>query len=445
MNKPHPGVALRHPFFWLLTALFGLPLAHANDLAIHGSNTVGATLAPMLVEGFLHNQSDTRVITHDNGTENEAILIGERLDSPVRVLVAAHGSSTGFKALNTGQAHIWASSRPVKSSEVSQMSGRADLTELASEHVIAIDGLAILVHRSNPVNQLSIDTLASIFAGRIRNWAEIGGPDKTINLYARDDRSGTWDTFKSLVLGKQGKLDTSAQRYESNDQLSDDVSRDPTGIGFAGLASVRNSKVLAISDGAAPALKPNQLTVASEDYPLARRLFMYTPGERTTPLATAFIEFVLGQEGQAIVSQSGFVSQNPIAVKPALNDDTPATFRRLTDNYQRLTVNFRFSEGRTRLDNKAQRDLARVLNYLDSHNQSTGDVLLIGFADTQSDELRAQMISELRALSVRKALASEGLRDVAYTGYGHYMPVGTAGGDSGQQRNGRVEVWVRTR
>lgn len=445
MNKPHPGGALRYPFLWLLTLLFGFPLAHANDLAIHGSNTVGAKLAPMLVEGFFSSQGDARVITHNNGTENEAILIGERSDSPVRVLVAAHGSSTGFKALNAGEADIWASSRPVKSSEVSQMSRRADLTELASEHVIAIDGLAILVHPSNPVNELSIDTLASIFSGRIRNWAELGGPDKTIKLYARDDRSGTWDTFKSLVLRKRGQLDASAQRYESNDQLSDDISQDPAGIGFAGLASVRNSKVLAVSDGVAPALKPNQLTVASEDYPLARRLFMYTPGEQTTTLAQAFIEFALGQEGQAIVSQSGFVSQNPIAVKPELDGNAPATFKRLTGNYQRLTVNFRFAEGRTRLDNKAQRDLARVMTYLDSHNQSADDVLLIGYADAQSNELRAQMISELRAMSVRKALASEGLQNVAYTGYGHYMPVGTAGGDSGQQRNGRVEVWVRTR
>lgn len=445
MNNPHPGGALRHPIFWLLATVLWLPLAHADNMAIHGSNTVGATLAPMLVEGFLHSQGTTRVITRNTGTENEAILIGERSDSPVRVMVAAHGSSTGFTALKAGIADIWASSRPVKSSEVSQMSRNTNLTELASEHVIAIDGLAILVHPSNPVNQLSIDTLGRIFAGQINNWAELGGRNLAINLYARDDRSGTWDTFKSLVLRKQLTLDATAQRYESNDQLSDDVSKDPSGIGFAGLASVRNSKVLAISDGTAPALKPNQLTVASEDYPLARRLFMYSPGEQTTPLAKSFIEFALSQEGQAIVSRSGFVSQNPIAVKPELDGNAPATFKRLTGNYQRLTVNFRFAEGRTRLDNKAQRDLTRVMSFLNSHNQSAEDVLLIGFADAQSNELRAQMISELRALSVRKALSREGLKNVAYTGYGHYMPVGTSGGVSGQQRNGRVEVWVRTR
>ncbi len=430
-----------------LMALCALAMAsapvHAETLEIHGSNTIGATLAPMLVEGFLAGQAGQPVTRRGTGEANEQILTGQRANTAVQALVAAHGSSTGSRALDAGAADIWASSRPAKPSEVDRMAGRADLRDLTSEHVIAIDGLAVLVNPGNPVNQLSIETLARIFAGEIRNWSDVGGKDQAIRLYARDDRSGTWDTFQSLVLGKTYTLDPAAQRYESNDQLSDDVSRDPAGIGFAGLASVRNSKVLAISDGQAPALKPNQLTVASEDYPLARRLYMYTAGNQTPVLAREFIEFVLGADGQAIVSESGFVSQNPMAVKPELDGQTPDTFRRLTANYQRLTVNFRFSEGRTKLDNKAQRDLRRVAAYLAQTNQSTDDVLLIGFADQQSNELRAQMISELRALSVRKALSDLGVGDIAYTGYGHYMPVGTAGGDTGQQRNGRVEVWVR--
>ncbi len=413
--------------------------AMANELEIHGSNTVGATLAPMLVSGYLEQRTGTPVRTQPGTEANETLLLANGGGDRIRVLVAAHGSSTGFKALNSGQADIWASSRPVKDSEVDQFRDRADLRALDSEHVIAIDGLAILVHPGNPVSQMSIDTLARVFAGEVRNWSELGGPDRAIQLYARDDRSGTWDTFKSLVLGKTHSLHASARRYESNDQLSDDVSRDPAGIGFAGLASVRNAKVLAISDGNAPALKPNQLTVASEDYPLARRLFMYTPGPATRPMASELVEFALGPEGQSLVAQSGFVSQNPIAVTPEFDPSVPDSFRRLTERYQRLTVNFRFAEGRTKLDNKALRDLRRVRDYLERHNRSAEDLMLIGFADRQSNELRAQMISELRALSVRRALGELGLRDVAYTGYGQYMPVG----DQGSARNGRVEVWIR--
>ncbi len=415
--------------------------AQAYDLEIHGSNTVGATLAPMLVTGYLEEHGGGQVTSRGTGVENEKVLRTPVNNRATEVLVAAHGSSTGFKALAAGKAHIWASSRPVKPQEAEQFRARADLNAPESEHVIAIDGLAILVHPSNPVSKMSIETLGRVFSGQIRNWSELGGPDRPIQLYARDDRSGTWDTFKSLVLGKEFELDNTARRYESNDQLSDDVSRDPSGIGFSGLASVRDSKLLAISEGNAPALRPNQLTVASEDYPLSRRLFMYTPGSDVPPLSAGLIGFALGQQGQALVAESGFISQNPIAVKPEFDDSTPESFRRLTGNYHRLTVNFRFSEGRTKLDNKARRDLLRVQQYLLQNGRSADDLLLIGFADTQSHELRAQMISELRALSVRKALQEVNVPDVAYTGYGQYMPVG----GSGNSRNGRVEVWIKSR
>ena len=168
---------------------------------------------------------------------------------------------------------------------------------------------------------------------------------------------------------------------------------------------------------------------------------MYTPGSDVPPLSAGLIGFALGQQGQALVAESGFISQNPIAVKPEFDESTPESFRRLTGNYHRLTVNFRFSEGRTKLDNKARRDLQRVQPYLNQNGRSADDLLLIGFADTQSHELRAQMISELRALSVRKALQEVNVPDVAYTGYGQYMPVG----GSGSPRNGRVEVWIKSR
>ena len=441
-------VPLLHPFSLIRISVLALACSgpvQATDLEIHGSNTVGARLAPMLMTAYLEQYTGTEVTEQETRHENEKLLIAENQGATVTVKVAAHGSSTGYKALASGQAGIWASSRPVKDSEVEAMKDRADLTSLDNEHVIAIDGLAVLVHPDNPVSQMSMDTLARVFSGAITNWSEVGGPDLNISLYARDERSGTWDTFKTLVLGKKYPLAGSARRYESNDQLSDDVSKDPSAIGFAGLASVRNSKLLAISDGDAPALKPNQLTVASEDYPLARRLFMYTPGPATTAMAKDFIEFALGADGQAIVSRSGFISQNPMAVWPEFDSSVPESFRRLTGNYLRLTVNFRFAEGRTRLDNKAKRDVQRIADYLARENRSADDLMLIGFADRQSNELRAQMISELRALSVRKALNEQGVMDVAYTGYGQAMQIGSSGGDSGQRRNGRVEVWIKAR
>lgn len=427
-------------YLWLpvLVAIASFP-AHAFDLQIHGSNTVGARLAPMLVKGFLEEANGEIPTAKGNGIENEQVLSA----GGTRVLVAAHGSGTGFQALLAGQAQIWASSRPANARELEQAAGRANLLAADSEHVIAIDGLAILVHPGNPVSRLSVAQIGAIFAGEIANWKNVGGPDRDITLYARDDRSGTWDTFKSMVLRNGLTLHDSARRYESNDKLSDDVSRDPGGIGFTGLASVRNSKAIAVSDGNGPALLPTRLSVASEDYPLARRLYLYTLANQGGDTANQLIQFAHSPQGQALVDQSGFVSQNPIALDPDYDPATPDSFRQLTRRHQRLSVNFRFAEGHTRLDNKARRDLIRIRDYLLEHQHSGEDLMLIGFADRHNDELHAQMISELRALSVASALRQEGVVTRSVTGYGHYMPVGEEGGAVGQYRNGRVEVWIR--
>lgn len=423
--------------FFLLTT--PPALAADPDFQIHGSNTVGARLAPMLAEGFLGQLTGQAVESSGTGIENEQVLTAG--DS--QILVAAHGSSTGFQALLDGQAQIWASSRPVRAGEAERAARFADLNTLESEHVIAIDGIAILVHSTNPVTRLTTEQIGQIFSGNIRNWKEINGLDLPINLYARDDRSGTWDTFSSMVLKGDLTLHDSARRYESNDNLSDDVSQDPGGIGFSGLASIRNSKAVAVADGAGPALAPTRLSVASEDYPLARRLFLYTLSDQAGDPTNAFVRFAHSSDGQALVDESGFVSQNPIALDPDYDPATPDTFRRLTSQHQRLSVNFRFAEGHTELDNKARRDLIRVRDYLKTHNMQGEDLMLIGFADRHNDELHAQMISELRALSVATALRRIDVTTRAVTGYGHYMPVGAEGGAVGAYRNGRVEVWVR--
>lgn len=425
------------------TLLFIPGLLSAHDLEIHGSNTIGATLAPMLMTGFLEQLSGEPVAAAPTGIANETVLSTRHKGKPSTVLVAAHGTSTGFTSMAASQADIWAASRRIKDSEVTAMASRADMTSAESEHIIAIDGLAILVHPTNPVNELTIETLAKIFAGDITNWSSVGGADQAIRVYARDEQSGTWDTFKELVLAGRYALTAKALRYESNDELSEDVSHDPAGIGFAGFASVGKSKLLAIADGTAPSLKPSKLSVATEDYPLSRRLYLYTPASTGSPLAQAFISYAQSQAGQEIVAKSGFFSQNPFAVDPVYDASVPETFKRLTERYQRLSVNFRFAEGHTKLDNKANRDLMRVQEYLKQSGKTGSDLMLIGFADKRSHELRAQMISELRARSASKALRELGTEVQGHTGYGHYMPVGSAGGETGDQRNGRVEVWVR--
>src|SRR5690606_39821510 len=108
------------------------------------------------------------------------------------VSVAAHGSGTGFVGLQDGSADLAASSRPIKGGEAEALKGLGDLRSLDGEQVIAIDGLAIIVHPRNPIASLTTAQLAAVFAGEIRDWSALGGTPGAISLYARDDKSGTY-------------------------------------------------------------------------------------------------------------------------------------------------------------------------------------------------------------------------------------------------------------
>ncbi|MCP5160968.1 MAG: substrate-binding domain-containing protein [Hahellaceae bacterium] len=409
---------------------------------IKGSNTIGAVLAPLLIKSFLHQAPTTNIKETRDSHSGESLFRAKTSNGTLTFSLEAHGSSTGFAGLENATATIAASSRAIKPSEKEKLQHLGDLSSKNGEHIIAIDGIAVLVHPANPINRLSTDQLTQIFSGKITNWQEVGGLNAPIHLYARDENSGTWDTFKHLILGKL-PLASQTKRYESNDQLSDDVSQDSLGIGFTGIASVRHAKALAIQEGKATPLLPTRENIATEDYPLARRLYFYTATHGIPQPATDFIAFCESAEGQKIVEAAGFVSQN-IQSFPALHSEqTPLSFRSMTEGYERLSVNFRFRKGRTTLDNKALADIPRLKDFITSNEIASKDLMLIGYADKSTHELRAQMISELRANTVKTTLKSDGIEIKAVTGYGEYMPVTTKAAHTEQSRNGRVEVWLK--
>ncbi|WP_371925250.1 phosphate ABC transporter substrate-binding protein, partial [Pseudomonas sp. HMWF011] len=262
-------------------------------LRIQGSNTIGAALGPALVKGLMEYQGLQDVRAEPGAGVNEQRVVGKtRQGQTVTIEVAAHGSSTGFAALKNNRADLAAASRPIKDSELVDLDPLGDLKSPGAEHVIAIDGLAIIVNPRNPLNSLNTEQLAQIFNGEVSTWEALGGTGGPIHLYARDDQSGTFDTFRELVLSRRGQpLAPSAKRFESSEQLSDAVSQDPQGIGFIGLPSVRQAKAVAIVDGDSQPMLPLTSLIATEDYPLSRRLFFYLPPSSRNPWAKALVEF----------------------------------------------------------------------------------------------------------------------------------------------------------
>ncbi|WP_416363129.1 substrate-binding domain-containing protein [Pseudomonas sp. NFX183] len=412
-------------------------------LRIQGSNTIGAALGPALVMGMMQYQGLQAVHSEPGEGANEQRVIGKtRQGRTVAIEVAAHGSSTGFAALKNLSADLAASSRPIKDSELVDLEPLGDLKSPEAEQVIAIDGLAIILNPQNPLNTLNTEQLAQIFNGEVDTWEALGGIGGPIHLYARDDQSGTYDTFKELVLRLRGKPLAPAKRFESSEQLSDAVSQDPQGIGFIGLPYVRQAKAVAIVDGDSQPMLPLNSLIATEDYPLSRRLFFYLPPSSRNPWAKALVDFTQSSKGQAIVAANGFIAQQVQAISVEPRPSMPADYQAIAREAQRLSVNFRFEEGSASLDNKARQDLQRVVAYLKSHDKLHKQVTLVGFGDAKNDPQRAALLSKLRAMAVRRELVRNGvvLRDIL--GFGAQMPVAANTADEGRIKNRRVEVWV---
>jgi len=431
--------------FPLFAVAASLPVPEQGPaLRIQGSNTIGAALGPALVKGLMEHQGLQGVHSEPGDGANEQRVIGKtRQGKTVTIEVAAHGSSTGFAALKKAGADLAASSRPIKDSELVDLEPLGDLKSPGAEQVIAIDGLAIILNPQNPLNTLNTEQLAQIFNGEASTWEALGGIGGPIHVYARDDQSGTYDTFKELVLNRRSKpLVASAKRFESSEALSDAVSQDPQGIGFIGLPYVRQAKAVAIVDGdSQPMLALNSL-IATEDYPLSRRLFFYLPPSGHNPWAKALVDFTQTSKGQAIVAANGFIAQQVQAIAVQPRPSMPEDYQTIAREAQRLTVNFRFEEGSASLDNKARQDLQRVVTYLKSHEKLDKQVTLVGFGDAKNDPQRAALLSKLRAMAVRRELVKSGvvLRDIR--GFGAQMPVAANTADEGRIKNRRVEVWV---
>lgn len=408
---------------------------------LHGSNTVGARLAPELARDYLIAKGAEAVSIRSGLEENEYRIEGRLPAGAVYIDVAAHGSGTGMSGLASGEAQVAMASRPIKATEEALLADYGPMRTFEAEHVVAIDGLAVIVHRSNPVEALTVDQIARLFAGEVRNWSELGGPDRAVSLYARDHKSGTWDSFKSMVLNGRYALSRDARRFESNDRLSDSVAADPGAIGFVGLASVRQAKAVSVSQDGTQPLRPEPLYVATEDYALSRRLFMYTLPGRTPPLVREYIEFVHSGAGQERVAEVGFVSQNPVSLKPELTAQAPVSYKALVGHAERLSINFRFDEGSSRLDNKALWDIERLVRFMAAPENRDRQLQLIGFGDTAQTENRALVLSQMRALRVKAALRDRGIDAASVVGFGSDLPV-AANKEGARLKNQRVEVWV---
>jgi phosphate transport system substrate-binding protein len=433
MNVPIPAATVPPP----------PPPAASALIRLHGSNTIGGDLGPALAEAFLSRRTASKSVvrkrTAPDETRVEAIDGSKAVEA---IEIFAHGTATAFQDLATAACDVGMASRRIHPDEAEKLASLGDLASAASEHVIALDGIVVIVNPANPVTSLTTGQIGDVFSGKVVSWKAVGGADRPIAVHARDDRSGTYDTFRQLVLAGRS-LVADARRHESSDELSDAVAADANAIGFIGLPYVRSAKAVMVQEAGSAPLLPSPLSVSTEDYPLARRLYLYLPPG--SPIAAHdFVDFALSEEGQRVVQAAGFVDLRPTC------DPNAARCASCDRDYQdavrgacRLSMDFRFDRGNSQLDTRALRDLQRVVTFMQRPELAGRSLVLLGFSDGAGARAETVTLSQQRASMVATQLRARGLRVDVERGLGPQMPVADDATEEGRLRNRRVEVWLR--
>jgi phosphate transport system substrate-binding protein len=257
----------------ILAAFAFAGAAFAGDLVIKGSTTV-LPIGQAAAEKFMEAHPDTKIS------------------------VSGGGSGNGIKAIIDQTTDIAMASRFIKDSEVK---AAVEAGAYPVPFAVAIDAILPVVHPDNPVKDLTIQQLHDIFAGKITNWKEVGGPDRKILAVTRDTSSGTFEVWEEKIMGGD-RIMPSAQVVASNGAMVQSVSGNPAAVGYIGIGYL-DSSVKAVTVGG---IEGTPETAISGEFPISRYLFMFTAGWPTGE-TMQFINFVLSDAGQEIVASTGYV------------------------------------------------------------------------------------------------------------------------------------------
>lgn len=394
----------------------------SSIMKIAGSATIGEVLAPSLAKGYMQKlgYSDIQII---NSSTNEKSVVGVKNGKKDRIDISTKGTTTGFSALDNN------------SVDLCMASSQAPAGNQYEEHVIGLDGIAIIVNKENPIQSISIPDMRTMFSGN------------AMKIYRMDENSGTYKVFNELVMNGT-QINSSAQKLSSASELVNSVSRSSSAIGFVGYTFSNSSgiKALPISiNNGSPAIIANSLTIQSEKYPLCRRLYFYC-SKNGGSMSKEFLSYAESSEGQSIVSSNGFVnltisvnnnSENPIAMP---ND--PIAYTQLINTAKKVSTEFRFESGNSKLDSRGLADINRMVSFMSLPENKGKRVILVGFTDNVGDPSKNISLSITRANSVRVILDATGINIKEVKGFGSARPV--RGNDTPEDKanNRRVEVWL---
>ena len=248
----------------------------AEKLHIEGSTTVGP-----IADGFTEVFKD--------------------MYPDVTITVNKSGSGTGAAALMDGRCDIATMSRFMKEQEFKNAIAK---NVFPVAHAVAMDGVCIVVHPSNPINALSSEQVRDIYLGKMINWKQLGGPDIPIVVISRDTSSGTYETFESFIMKGQ-KMAPSVEYVSTNPQAFARVEKTRGAISYVGYGFIQTGVKALTLDG----VEPSRQTILNGKYPASRPLFMFTNGYPVLGSMTyKFVTFHLTEKGQEVIENKGFVA-----------------------------------------------------------------------------------------------------------------------------------------
>lgn len=210
----------------------------------------------------------------------------------VKVTYNPTGSGSGIQAVSEGRCDIGLSSRDLKDEEKTKL----------EEKIVAIDGIAIVVNPENPIKNLSVEQIAALYKGEIKNWNELGGQDAPVVLIGREAASGTRDGFESITKTKD--ICKYSQELTSTGDVIQTVSSNPNAIGYASLASVKDSVKALDVDGVTPTTE----TIQNGQYKIQRNfLFVTDKNKKLSEAAEKFYEFATSSAADELIIKSGAV------------------------------------------------------------------------------------------------------------------------------------------
>lgn len=259
--------------FIVLAMVFMASVVYAGNININGSTTV-LPIAQKVAESYMKENPDAKIS------------------------ISGGGSGNGIKAIIDGTADIGNSSRAMKPEE-EKLAKEKGVTP--ASFTVAYDCIIPVVHPSNTLKDITMDQLKAIYKGDIRNWKEIGGPDKAIVIISRDTSSGTYEVWEEKVMKKE-RVFPGALLQASNGAVAQAVSKNPNAVGYVGVGYLNNTlKALSVNG-----VVGSKETTLNGKFPISRPLFMFTKGQPAGEIKS-FIDYVMADKGQKLVEESGFV------------------------------------------------------------------------------------------------------------------------------------------